>query len=575
MRRILAWIALGIVAALALAIAWAYANRAALAERFLLAEFAARGVGAATLRVERIDLDGLALRGIAIGDPGAPDLAIASADLDYTLTGLRAGRLAAIRVSGVRLRGALGDEGLTLGALDPLFAERAGDDATRAPFILPAPVITLADAALELSTPQGVASGALAGTLDASPDGTLAGDFEVELGHPLAHAVGTVVLSGTLEKLAAELVLALRDGRTPARVAPAILRGHVGGAIHALAFDLALDGADGRLAVTLRGSGDAVARTGNADLRIAPLVFAPGALQPATLLPALEPLLAGLGISKVNGSVEARGKLRLDAGTPALTLDVALRGLGFQTALAQISGMAGTISLRAPELRTPKNQLLSVALLDPGVPLADGLIDFQLLPGGAVDLHDTRWSFAGGELRAQNLKLDLAAERTPVVLEAHGLDLSELLAYVKVQGLEATGLIGGEIPLVRTRTEVLVSGAFLRASGAGGTIRYQPSPATQALADSRPNDLGIAVSAFSDFRYHTLEARVDGDLQGELAIGLHVKGANPGFQDNQPIELNLNLEARLLDLVRAGREVYRVPEAVEKRLRSFSDKEKK
>jgi hypothetical protein len=91
------------------------------------------------------------------------------------------------------------------------------------------------------------------------------------------------------------------------------------------------------------------------------------------------------------------------------------------------------------------------------------------------------------------------------------------------------------------------------------------------LASSRPYDLGLAVEAFSDFRYEALEARIDGDLDAALAIALHVRGTNPAFQDGRPVELNLNLEAQLADLVRAGRASYRVPEVVEERLRAFSE----
>lgn len=91
------------------------------------------------------------------------------------------------------------------------------------------------------------------------------------------------------------------------------------------------------------------------------------------------------------------------------------------------------------------------------------------------------------------------------------------------------------------------------------------------MAASRPGDLGLAVAAFSDFRFDELEARLDGDLTGELAVALHVRGVNPGFQDGRPVELNLNLEARLADLVRAGQASYRVPEAVQEHLRAYSE----
>jgi hypothetical protein len=67
-------------------------------------------------------------------------------------------------------------------------------------------------------------------------------------------------------------------------------------------------------------------------------------------------------------------------------------------------------------------------------------------------------------------------------------------------------------------------------------IRYTPTDDTRALAASRPNDLGLAVDAFSNFQYEILEAKLDGELQGEMKIGLHVRGANPDFQDGRPAD---------------------------------------
>ena len=100
-------------------------------------------------------------------------------------------------------------------------------------------------------------------------------------------------------------------------------------------------------------------------------------------------------------------------------------------------------------------------------------------------------------------------------------------------------------------------------------------PPQRALGAARPSDLGIALDAFSDFHYEILEAHLDGELQGEMKIGLHVRGANPSFQDGRQVELNLNLEARLADLVRDAAGAYRVPDVIEQRLRAFSAGETK
>jgi hypothetical protein len=136
-----------------------------------------------------------------------------------------------------------------------------------------------------------------------------------------------------------------------------------------------------------------------------------------------------------------------------------------------------------------------VARLDPGIALTDGLIDFQLLPGGVLAIRSTTWTWADGELRAENLTLELGAERTPVLLEARGLDLAALLPLVALKGLEGTGRVDGQMPLVITGGELRVENGFLRARPEGGTIRFEPSESVRAMAASRPNDLGIALAA--------------------------------------------------------------------------------
>jgi hypothetical protein len=561
-----AWLAFAaLAAAVAAALALAWASRAELAERFLLAQLAARGVEPAALRVSRLDASGLEVRGLALGAPEAPDLSAGRVELAWSLAGLRARRLDAVRVSELRLRGALAEGPPRFGALDPLL--RGGGGAPGAP-ALPVRELEVRDATLALDTPHGEAHGAVDGRLLASADGALAGELALRVEHPLARASGTVALSGTLERLAAELALDVSDGREPARVAPATLRGSLAGSARALRFALALGGAEGRLGAAVAGDADLEARSARADLRLAPLAFEPRGLQPATLVPALEPLLAGLGVTSVSGRIEAHGELAVVAGAPALRVDVALRGIGFESRLARVAGASGVIALHGPPWQTPRRQRVSVALLDPGLPLTAGLVEFSLRRGGTLAVHRAAWQWAGGEVSAQDLAISLGSERGRARLQASGLDLAALLALVSLEGLEGSGRVDGELPIVRGGGQLRVDGGVLRAAP-GGTLRYSPSESTRALAASRPGDLGIAVAALSDLRYQRLEARLDGDLRGEMQIGLHVSGANPSFRGGQPIELNLNLEARLADLVRTARAAYRVPQAIEDELRAF------
>lgn len=532
---VLAVLALAAIALLAAGAAL-LARRADLAEQWIVAELAARGVAPVSVRVARIDARGLALEDLTIGAAEAPDLTAARIDVGWSWTSLRAGSADTLRVSGLRLRAALAGDGLSLGALDPLLAPEPGTADSGAFPALPAREIELDDARVTLATPDGPAAGTASGSLQSHPDGALDGRFALAFEHPLGRASAQLTLAG------------LPD---------------------ALHFEATLEDDAKRLAASVTGDADLVARTGRVDWRLEPLAFVPGQLQPATLLPTL----AHAKLSAVSGRVEAHGTATLAADDAlAYRADVALRELSFATPLARVERANGAITLRGPPLHTPPSQLLSIALLDIGVPLVDGIVEGQLRREGTLALARTRWGFAGGELTAGELVIDPDRALTgAVTLHASDLDLTALLAQTHLEGLSGTGRVAGELPLALREGAIVVTDGLLRATDAGGTIRYTPAPSVAAMAASRPNDLGLAISAFSDFRFDELDARLDGDLDGEVTIGLHVRGANPGFQDGRPVELNLNLEAHVADLVRAGQASYRVPEAVEERLRAYSE----
>jgi hypothetical protein len=158
---------------------------------------------------------------------------------------------------------------------------------------------------------------------------------------------------------------------------------------------------------------------------------------------------------------------------------------------------------------------------------------------------------------------------------ASGLELGALLALVSLEGIDGSGLVDGELPFVREGDATRIEDAVLRARPEGGKIQYRPTDAIAQYAASRPNDFGLAVTALSDFHYEKLEARVDGDLGGELHVELHLRGANPALQDGHPVELNLSLDAEVSDVVRSGRAAYGVPKGLEERLRKLQGEEKK
>jgi len=116
---------------------------------------------------------------------GADDVVVEEVHGTLTEASLRAGILDAVRIRGLRVRGGLSDQGLTLGALDALVT--SGDDAEPVepgPIALPIRELVVEDFELALATEAGSidAAGSLAAR--SQPDGAVGFEFAVSGTHP-------------------------------------------------------------------------------------------------------------------------------------------------------------------------------------------------------------------------------------------------------------------------------------------------------------------------------------------------------------------------------------------------------
>jgi hypothetical protein len=274
-------------------------------------------------------------------------------------------------------------------------------------------------------------------------------------------------------------------------------------------------------------------------------VFAKEGLQPEALLPA-----AGAWISGASGTVEATGRVRTGKKPLAATLDLAARDLAFETPLAQVEAVNGTLRVVGPQpWSTPPSQLVSIGRIGFGLDLVNGLLALQLLPDGALSIEKAEWQ----------------------TLEAEDLDLAQLLALVNLEGLSGQGRLDGSLPLTRRRDAIEVRGGVLRARP-GGWLRYQPGDRVAGLKQSGGIGIELLLEAFENLQVETLELTLDGNTNALMQLGLRVVGVNPDFQDGRPLHYSLNVESRLADLLRQGAAAYRIPQVIEERLQEFGEK---
>ena len=635
-RRSWLWLAGVLLLALAAIAGLLWSQRVALVEGLALRALTARGVPAG-LHVTRIDLDGLELAKLRIGAAESPDLRVERAAFAWSWRSLRERRLDHVELGGVRLHARLGEAGLELGALDPLLAGQGAAappplplaeahfrdvevaiESARGPLVLRAEghVATLdphsraVEGAAEVTGATPFGSGSLSlrlrGTLDAprvefsgqaTPDGRAIG---VRLAEPLSlkgdaglDGAGALAANAKLEakrielpalarlsKFAVDLKLAgntleaglrvakLEELSKPALVAPLGVEAKLTGSLEQLAFrGEASTGADG-FALSFDGTLEPLAQRAAIFVRVPETDLAPKTRQPARLFPWLEG-----SVLRAKGRAAGEAKVTYADGKLSARAQLALRDVDLRTEYATLRRLNGVVTLLGPEpLVTPPGQTLSVALIEGALPLSNGVVRFELLRAETLRIEEGNFQLAGGTLSFSG-SLPLEAEERRLVLTAKRLSVEQILAAMNFEGLSGTGFLDGTLPVEQRGRQVRIAHGELRTSEPG-VIRYAAGAGAAAVAAGQPQ-LGPVLGALEDLRYETLTLEVSGDASEQLDVKVHARGNNPNFQQGRPVVLNVNVEAPVESLLRAGLIAYRVPEEIEGQVNRFFDRGKK
>ncbi|MEL6962344.1 MAG: YdbH domain-containing protein [Pseudomonadota bacterium] len=297
-------------------------------------------------------------------------------------------------------------------------------------------------------------------------------------------------------------------------------------------------------------------------LRLPPLAFSDGQLQPSDISPLLDGVL-----SDVVGEIALEGEIVWMGDTLESDLSLLISELGFAIGPARLSRINSVIRFdRLNPLSTPPAQLLSVGLLDVGLPLTNGLVSMQLRPDGQLAVDQLTWQLADGTIRAAPFTFGSDVKDLTMVLQAEQLDLEALLRLTPLDEVKGEGRIDGTLPLTIGGTAA-IEGGELAASGPG-VIRYVPSSVPGVL-QAGGESVTLMLQALENFQYDALNLTLNGKTDGETNIGLHLKGANPQLYDGYPVEFNLNLDGNLANLIQTNLENYQIPDRIRERLQGF------
>jgi len=302
---------------------------------------------------------------------------------------------------------------------------------------------------------------------------------------------------------------------------------------------------------------------GRLKLKMRPLVFKPGGLQPRDLVPAV-----GSQIEEVTGNAAIGGAIAWSGGKVVSDLELLLQDLSFRSPQADVVRLNSVVKIGSlVPFTTRPGQQLAAGMVDVGLPLSDLVAAFRIDPGPQLVIENARLSLTGGEVTMPTVAIDLAAPHAELALNVKDVDLARLLQLAQIEGLAGTGSLTGRIPVSIAGDTVIIHNAVLAATGPG-SLRYAPATMPSALVGGEEN-VDIALQALSDFQYSDLTLTMSRETGGDIVALMQVKGRNPNFYGGYPVEFNLNISGKLDQILDRGLTGYRIPENIRKSLGDF------
>ena len=295
--------------------------------------------------------------------------------------------------------------------------------------------------------------------------------------------------------------------------------------------------------------------SGHAILDVPGLAFGPN-FQPDELTRLTEGVVA-----LVNGTVKGQGRIDWSSGGKVTsTGDFSTAGMDLAAPFGPVTGLTTSVHFTdLLEMETAPHQVATIATINPGITVTDGVIHYQLLPHNLVRVERGEWPFMGGRLILHETVLNFGSPSAKrLTFELQGFDAKMFIDSLGFQGIEITGTFDGVLPMIFDENGGRIVGGRLDSRPPGGRLHYTGTKPKGLVA-------GTAVNLLSDIRYRSMIIRLDGDLAGEFATRLTVDqvslgpshgllaGLVRGAFAKLPIRLNVSINAPFRALIQMGK----------------------
>ncbi|MEO6580847.1 MAG: YdbH domain-containing protein, partial [Sphingomicrobium sp.] len=194
------------------------------------------------------------------------------------------------------------------------------------------------------------------------------------------------------------------------------------------------------------------------------------ALQPEQLTRLTEGVIA-----LVNGTVAGRGRINWNgSGKVTSTGDFGTDNMDLAATFGPVTGLKGTMHFNdLLAFKTAPGQTFSVASINPGILVENGVIHFQLLSSQLLKVERGEWPFMGGRLILQETTLDLTKSSAKrLTFQVDGFDAGVFVGTLNFKSFSASGIFDGVLPMVFDDRGGRIEGGRLDSRAPGGTLAF-------------------------------------------------------------------------------------------------------
>lgn len=230
-------------------------------------------------------------------------------------------------------------------------------------------------------------------------------------------------------------------------------------------------------------------------------------------------------VADVKGTVSGRGDIAWSSDAVTSTGTFRTADTDLAAAFGPVNGLAGEIRFTdLLGLVTAPGQVATIAEVNPGIAVSDGVVRYRLIEGMRVQIEGGRWPLGGGEMILEPTILDFAEDRERrMTFRVTGVDGGLFLQQFEFDNLNASGVFDGVLPMIFDASGGRIEGGKLQSRG-GGNLSY--------VGEVTKEDVGfwgnLAFQALKSMNYRRLNIEMDGPLAGEMLTAIRFAGVSQG-----------------------------------------------